>query len=555
MFKQYRTFYTILSLILLSTVIVMVMYTVTINTSLTTVKEDIKTNNLNRMRFLIQNLDHNVGQLSMVATALETDSMVGLLPSIDLMDKYDQIKLIQDLTDKMKLQSFSEGWNNQISIYSSLLHQWIGSPSSDSSPPQATPDNQWTLETQSGQFVAYRIHPSYSIRVTFPQDNLRAMLSRSDSSSNNSFFYRKGDSVILSGYSGDDQVNELLPQLLPLLNNRMEGSEIITVGGIGYMVNFLQSDKLGWYLVDYLPLDEALRPIERTRNYFYAACAMLFMGGVVTALFLYRKVQIPILELLKGVRLLKHGDFSHRIVRRSHNEFDYLYINFNEMAAQIEDLIEKVYKEKIMSREALVKQLQAQINPHFLYNCLFFIDNMTRLGNDEAVTAMTQNLAQYFRYTTRLDKPTTTLEKELGVVGNYLNILCLRMERLNYEIRVPDSMKLLSVPKLLVQPLVENSVIHGIEKKQGEGLIRITGIEDTGHYQLIVEDDGIGMSGESIQQLMTRIKQPPGEEMGCALWNIGQRMQIYFDAPSRMEIEPSTLGGLCVILHWPKRKD
>lgn len=168
MFKQYRTFYTMLSLILLSTVIVMVMYTVTINTSLTTVKEDIKTNNLNRMRFLIQNLDHNVGQLSMVATALETDSKVGLLPSVDLMDKYDQIKLIQDLTDKMKLQSFSEGWNNQISIYSSLLHQWIGSPSSDSSPPQATPDNQWTLETPSGQFVAYRIHPSYSIRVTFP---------------------------------------------------------------------------------------------------------------------------------------------------------------------------------------------------------------------------------------------------------------------------------------------------------------------------------------------------------------------------------------------------
>ncbi|WP_434751913.1 sensor histidine kinase [Paenibacillus amylolyticus] len=554
MFKQYRTFHTILLLILLSTVIIMVMYTITINTSLATVKEDIKVNNLNRMRFLVTNLDHNVEQLTMIATALETDSNVGLLPSVDLMEKYDQIMLIQNLADKMKLQSFSEGWNNQISIYSSLLHRWIGSPSSTSVPAVDTPDNQWALDALSGQFVAYRIHKSYSIRVTFPRDNLREMLNRANNGNNNSFFYHSSAPVILNDYSSKGKVNEILPQLLPLLSDRMEGSEIITADGIDYMVNFLQSEKLGWYMVDYIPMDEALRPIEKTRNYFYTACVMLFMGGIITALFLYRKVQIPIIQLLKGVRLLKHGDFSHRIERQSQNEFDLLYKNFNEMAAQIEDLIEKVYKEKIMSREALVKQLQAQINPHFLYNCLFFIDNMTRLGNEEAVTAMTKNLAEYFRYTTRLDNPTTTLEKELGVVENYLNILCLRMERLNYEINVPDAMKRLSVPKLLIQPLVENSVIHGIEKKNGIGLIRISGIEEIDHYRIIVEDDGIGMTVESMQQLLNRIKQPLEDEMGCALWNIGQRMQIYFDAPSRMEIEPSALGGLCVILHWPKRK-
>ncbi|MNN46481.1 Sensor histidine kinase YpdA [compost metagenome] len=178
---------------------------------------------------------------------------------------------------------------------------------------------------------------------------------------------------------------------------------------------------------------------------------------------------------------------------------------------------------------------------------------MTRLGNDEAVTAMTQNLAEYFRYTTRLDSPTTTMERELRIAENYLNIQCLRMERLHYEINVDDTMKQLTVPKLLIQPLVENSILHGIEKKQSARLVRISGIEGNDQYQLIVEDDGIGMTGESIKKLMKRINQPLDDTMGCALWNIGQRMQIYFEEPSGMKIEPSDMGGVRVILYWPKK--
>src|SRR5699024_4944091 len=152
-----------------------------------------------------------------------------------------------------------------------------------------------------------------------------------------------------------------------------------------------------------------------------------------------------------------------------------LYENFNDMADEIENLIVRVYKGEVISRDAMIKKLQAQINPHFLYNCLFFISNMNRLGNDEAVESMNQNLAEYFRYSTRLDEPMTTLDKELEVVENYLTIQHLRMERLKFEISFPDSMHSIVIPKLLLQPLIENSVIHGIESKRGLGLIKVTG--------------------------------------------------------------------------------
>ncbi|WP_372631122.1 sensor histidine kinase [Cohnella sp.] len=554
MLKQYRTFFSLLLLTLLSTVIVMIMYTYTINTSLNTVREDIQINNLNRLRFMTNNLDRSVEQMNMLAMALEADSKVALLPSVNLMDNYEQVQLMLDLTAKMNLQSFSGGWVNQISIHSRLLNKWIGSTPLQEAPPDRKPMSGWRLDSIGSRFINERNLNTYTIRISFPQSNLLAILNSSAVNGNESFFFHPDHPVIASRSSDPERIDDVLNRLAPLLSGRQEGTATISIDGVDYMVNFLLSGTLGWYMIDYLPLDQALQPIKRTQTFFFIACALLFLGGVVTLLFLYRKVQVPIVTLLKGVRLLKHGDFSFRIRKASRNEFDILYESFNDMAEQIGDLIDKVYKEKIVSREAMVKQLQAQINPHFLYNCLFFIDNMTRLGNDEAVTAMTKNLAEYFRYTTRLNEPMTTLEKELGVVENYLNIQCLRMNRLQYEIDIPDSMRKLPVPKLLIQPLAENSVIHGIEQKRSAGLIRVTGAEDETRYRIVVEDDGKGMNEAGIAELLRRIEQPLDESMGCALWNIRQRMGIHFESPASLTIAPSPLGGLGITLTWPKNK-
>lgn len=554
MWKQYRTFYSVLLLLALTTTIVIVMYSYTINNSLSTVKQEIQTNNLNRIRFVVNNLDQNVRQLDMLGMALEADSKLALLPSIDLMDSFDQVKLILDLTGKMNLQSFSEGWNNQIAIYSAVLNEWIGFSPTPLAKPRQVAEDKWMLDDSGQTFLSYRIHTGYTIQVSFPRDNIRQMLDQATIDHNAPFFYKPGNSVIPNSQSDQNRIAGIIDKLGERLDEP-EGTAIIKLDGIPYMVNFLRSETLGWYLIDFLPSNEALQPIVRTQNFFYAACIALFLAGVVLALFLYRKVQVPILALLKGVRLLKHGEFSYRIKRATRNEFEILYASFNDMAAQIEELIEKVYKEKIASREAMVKQLQAQINPHFLYNCLFFINNMTRLGNDEAVTAMTRNLAEYFRYSTRLDEPVTTLEKELGVVRNYLEIQCLRMDRLRYEIDVPESMLKLRVPKLLLQPLVENSVIHGIEQKRSAGWVKVYGTAIDGGYELRVEDDGKGMSEQEVQELLGRLQLPPDDSIGRALWNVSQRMSLHFDPPSGMEIEPRPEGGLTILLYWPSKEE
>lgn len=555
MLKQYRTFLKAVLITILSIIIVLIMYSYTNDISQGIVQDNIRDNNLNRLRILVNSLDHSIEQLNMLSVAITADSKVKLHSSIDLMNNYEQDQLMLDISEKIKLQTFTQGWDVEISFHSTLLSKWAGKNPNQQLPDRKEDYGVWILEQSPSkkQFSLYRNYDSYTIRVAFPIMNIVNLLNSAKLDNNDPFFYHPDTSEIIANSSSDlTRIHKLLSKFNTNLGEKDEGTEIIAIESSDYLLSYLRSEELGWYLIDYVPLDEALQPIIKTRTFFIIACTLLLLSGLVTILFFYRKVQVPILDLLKGVRTLRDGDYSHRIQKKSNNEFDILYHNFNEMAQQIEELIENVYKEKIISREAMIKQLQAQINPHFLYNCLFFIDNMNRLGNDEAVHAMTQNLAEYFRYMTRLEDPMTTLEREIGIVRNYLNIQSMRMNRLRYEIDIPDSMMTLNVPKLLIQPLVENSIIHGIENKLNAGYVRIVGRTDGKQVQIIVEDDGKGMTQEEIQVLLERIEQPLDENFGCALWNIWQRLQIGFGPNSSLTIEPSALGGLKVELKWDR---
>jgi two-component system, sensor histidine kinase YesM len=201
--------------------------------------------------------------------------------------------------------------------------------------------------------------------------------------------------------------------------------------------------------------------------------------------------------------------------------------------------------------------LQSQIDPHFLYNCLGFIANMTKLRNEEAVLAMAYNLSDYYRYTTRLEKKVTTLREELKLVTHYLQIQNLRMNQLRYEIDIPDKMLDLQVPLLILQPIVENSIIHGIQKKIGAGTILITGKCGEHNTTITVDDDGPGLEEVQRQQLRHKIRESLDDEAGCGMWNVHKRLTYFFAEGAGLDFEASQLGGLKTLLQFgdsPLRK-
>ncbi|MDG0810644.1 sensor histidine kinase [Cohnella rhizosphaerae] len=190
---------------------------------------------------------------------------------------------------------------------------------------------------------------------------------------------------------------------------------------------------------------------------------------------LYQNIRRPIKALIRGVQQLKKGNYAARIPVKGDNEFTFLFHKFNDMAQEIDLLVGKVYAEQLRSREATLKQLQSQINPHFLYNCLAFMKSMAVLEEKEAIIAMSVSLSKYYRYTTRNEQQLVSVREEMALVENYLRIQGLQMKRLSVSIELPDALLDKQIPRLLIQPVVENAIVHGIEPCETAGRIVIRG--------------------------------------------------------------------------------
>lgn len=393
------------------------------------------------------------------------------------------------------------------------------------------------------------------IEASFSYENIQNMLDTYKAGGQGDpFLYHKGNSPILNR-SADKQLSAELIQYLDTHSPEDTTQDVVELNGKNYLVSSVKSTYLDWHLVDVIPLYQILKPISLSQNLFYTCMILLLVVGISASILLYRNVQYPIKKLIKGLRRVEQGDYSVRLYSKNQNEFSFLFRRFNDMSHQIQDLIENVFHEKIRAREATLKQLQAQINPHFLYNCLGYIINMAQMKDEQAVVSMAHNLSAYYRYTTRMERETSSLQEEIKLLINYLDIQKLRNGRIEYHIDIPEDMLSQSVPRLMLQPMVENSVIHGVAKSYSSGEIRITGEQLNGFGRIYIDDDGPGLSPEQYEALNLKMQEPLQEEMGCGLWNTYQRITHLFGSHSYLLFGPSPLGGFRTEIIWEIPKE
>ncbi|CAH0119737.1 hypothetical protein PAE9249_02244 [Paenibacillus sp. CECT 9249] len=573
MFKS-NIFRKIVLMIFLFLVPIIILYSISTSISTEVVKEQIQTSNLNQLTFLLKQLDTNIEQLSMFPILLSYDPYIREFIDRRPERLFDALNAEYRMIEKLSLQSVSNAWQNDLAVILPREGKSISSNVFQTHLNQQTAGPvyvQWTYakegagKSQRNYFVreigepateSWRQSAKAIFRVRFDSRNLTMMLdSYKDGKDNDPFLYHPQEQPILNSTSSADMTNELISQLGDEQLNGMEsGQELVVLDGHQYLVSFVKSKQLDWYLIDYVPYQSVIAPITKSRNFFYIILGLLLILVVTASFSLYRNVQRPLRQLILNFQRMKRGDFSARIRYRARNEFDFLIFRFNEMADQIQILIEKVYAEKIQSREATLKQLQSQINPHFLYNSLFFIINSAMMDDRESVVKMSENLAEFYRYTTRVEKQWVTLEEELELVRHYLTIQNLRMERLAFEMDVPEKMLELRVPRLIIQPIVENAIVHGIEKTPGGGLITITGKQEGDANYIFIEDDGAGMTQEQLDQLHARLKLPMSEEIGCGTWNVHRRLLYRFRGDSGLTFERLPEGGIRATIAWMGNK-
>ncbi|MFV0528088.1 MAG: histidine kinase [Lachnospiraceae bacterium] len=252
----------------------------------------------------------------------------------------------------------------------------------------------------------------------------------------------------------------------------------------------------------------------------------LVLSGLAT-----RSVTRPIRNLCSQTRKVAQGDFTAKSTMESIDEISVLTQSFNDMTAKIGVLVDNIKQQEKTLRMAESKLLQAQINPHFLYNTLDTIVWLAEEKKSTEVISVVTALSEFFRTTLSKGKDQITLEEEKSHIESYLKIQQFRYQDiLEYKMNLPESLYRYIIPKLTLQPLVENALYHGIKKQRGKGFIHINGWEEDGYIHLVVSDNGVGISTKKLQHLRNSILQmdAAAKDRSFGLANVNQRIRYYY---------------------------
>ncbi|MDF2724692.1 MAG: hypothetical protein K0Q59_4367 [Paenibacillus sp.] len=567
--KRLNTFQKMIIMLSVLLLPVILIYTYSNRNSTEAIQRELIQLTLNQQDFLVKQLDMLSEQLWNSAYITMADPNALMLQHVSITEPgYENFKIIEALEHHLRLQSRSFSWQYELTLYSPMTGAYIttGGRRFELDYFKSHFYTNWSYErlapggTGGYYFVRHMTKPfsldhnpevlGLILEAAIPAENIARLLEQFSTGRTGEPLFYHPEAGMIARSDADPGLTEQLRGVLNEQELDARGYSIVRAAGEQYLMNYTESTWHGWYLVDFVPLENVVAPLDHGLRWFYFIMALLMLIGVVSAVIIYRSVQIPIKELIQGVRRIKQGNYSFRIAVSKNSEFQYLFSEFNRMSEETQQLIEKVLVSQLRVRDATLKQLQSQINPHFLYNNFAFIQSMTQMGNKDAVIAFTQHLSQYYRYTTRTELTSTALYEELNLVQNYLEIHKLQMRRLEYDINVPQHLLDLFIPKLIIQPVVENAIVHGIENSLKAGLIEVTAREEGAFTVITVEDNGKGLSEKELEGLRTSMAGPVQNDKGFGLWNVHQRLMLYNEDGNGLAFCASHLGGLKVELRF-----
>ena len=279
----------------------------------------------------------------------------------------------------------------------------------------------------------------------------------------------------------------------------------------------------------------------------------LFLGIVAYSIVINRRITNPIIALTeKAKQFGKRAFFRATPIETNIEELQILDQSFNEMTDHITELINKQIENERSLHRTELELLQAQINPHFLYNTLDSIAILAESDREDDVIDMITSLSTFFRNSLSEGEDIHTLGAEMAQAVSYLEIQQIRYsDILTYSIDISEDIQDILVPKLILQPLIENALYHGIKNRRGRGLITITGGREGGNILLRVKDNGAGMSPEQLAQLQNGIFQE--KQGGFGLWNVHQRIRLYCGENYGLSFESASGEGTVVTVTLPSK--
>ncbi|MDI4650050.1 cache domain-containing sensor histidine kinase [Cohnella hashimotonis] len=302
-------------------------------------------------------------------------------------------------------------------------------------------------------------------------------------------------------------------QPFPLQTDASYGYYKDDIGGVATMIHYVRSPATGWTLVNTIEVSHLSNELVILRRLLWNSAIVLLLVSITLTGLLTTTINRPLKELKRLMHRVEMGDYNVKFQTRSNDEMNRLGRSFNAMVAKLNELVNHVLHMKIYRQQAQVSVLRSQINPHFLYNTLESINMKAEMNGDYEVADMVTLLGKLFRLSLRSEAETVPLFRELEYVSVFMRLQRIRFPRMTFETDIPDSLLALDVPQWIVQPLIENAIIHGRVPAKKEGWIRVRAKAGAGgELTIFVEDNGTGIAPDRLEWLRVRLSAAETEE-------------------------------------------
>lgn len=339
---------------------------------------------------------------------------------------------------------------------------------------------------------------------------------------------------------------EQLPWLTKITKNN--GSMILEYQGEKVLICYAVSEITDWIVVNVTPLNSLLNHVSIIQRLTILIWMVLFLLAMFFSRIFSRRITRPVERLVRAMQMIGEGNFEQRLPVNGEDEIQYLTEKYNEMRDKIECLIEENYKSEIRNKESEIMALTLQLNPHFLYNTLNIINMLALENGDIDASNLIISLSDMLQYTFRNKKELVVFREEYQWLQNYLTIMQIRYEgkfevRYNIDETVSDCM----IPKLILQPLVENAIMHGFRGLKRKGVLVIYAKKEDEKICIGVKDNGAGMTSETIREAMEQTSNRIG------LGNVIRRIQLLYGENGRVDIQSKAGEGTEIRIYFPMK--
>lgn len=327
----------------------------------------------------------------------------------------------------------------------------------------------------------------------------------------------------------------------------------ITHGSKRYRIGIYGNKNESWVIAGMIQRNLMLTVLQPA---IIIICIVFVLGillGIIGASYITAKITKPLSNILMSMESVGDNHLQRVVLIKTNYEMDNLQEKYNHMLDELENLMSQKVEEQRMRKKYELSLLQEQIKPHFLYNTFDSVCALAKLGRTEDVYIMMQALGQYYRSSLHRGQTVITVQEELSIVENYLVIQSFRYDDVfDVVYDVDESVKRCKTIKLILQPLVENAIYHGFRENDLTGTIVIRAKDAEKYVKMQVEDNGIGIEPDQIEQMLHPIQEQRGRRFG--LPGTIQRINLYYNCQEKnlVEIESTYGSGTTITIWIPK---